>query len=622
MYIIDHINPAPKWVAPAPKEVFRTDLERQRYWEEEKRRWREGYGDGESHLVGMHYFHLTQGWIKDGSDGTLIRPKYRDCDEWMINPIHESFWNLQRHELILKRREIGGTVIGAGLLPSYTMRMFPASTFGMTSCDKDRIYKAYSDKTDVYVKNLDQDIRPILDKTIGFRENATKQQVYLKLPLKAKDMNGEDSLQNFEFFSKETTESDKAAAGFSGTRLRAVFIDELPLHIRKKILLQSLQPALMKSANQSGLMLALGTLEASITPEQIAEIKSLVLNSEVYKFNVTFAPAWWGLFMNENGVSDEQKGIDWVMSERERLDKSDDKSFLKAFMKNYPLTLDEILDMGGGTRFDEYTVEQIKGQLKELPKNNEHKFIPHTLYVTTKDVIATPDSDGKIEILEQPKKDVKYIIGVDGIMTSQLSSASESGVSKFSAKVTKGIDPQSNLQFAVVAKYTERPRSIEDANLTTIKLLKHYNKYQNAYIIGELNAGGEHLLKMIMNEGLSSCIINRRDLSNKKYVETKKPWFYRNVNIMEWQNEAANIYFKKYSHMVFDKDLLEDALLPQDDNTDHLDAFMACLYGWGTGDLLEEKSHRIKTKPVKMLRYKYINGVLTPEWYTKNISHP
>jgi hypothetical protein len=49
------------------------------------------------------------------------------------------------------------------------------------------------------------------------------------------------------------------------------------------------------------------------------------------------------------------------------------------------------------------------------------------------------------------------------------------------------------------------------------------------------------------------------------------------------------VYFKKYANMIKFEELITDAKKPYDANKDILDAFMACLYGWGTGDLLGEK---------------------------------
>jgi len=601
--ILNKTKKAPKWVAPKPKTVFKTSLEKKKYWEKEKTYWREGYGEGYAHICGMHYFYLTQGWLKDGSDGTLIRPRYRDGDEWIIEPLHDAFWNLNNHIGLVKRREIGATSIGAGLLPAYTQRMFPNSTFGMTSCDQTRIFKAYSDKTDVFIKKLDSDIAPVLDRQIGFKENATKQQVYLRLPWLVTDpVTGEEDYNFSEIYAKQTSDNDSDAKGFSGSRLRAAYLDEFPLHKRKSILLGSIQSTVMKSTMQSGLLFWAGTVESGITPEQINELQKLVRQSDILKFKVIFASAWWCLdeFMDENGFSDEKKGTEWVMRERDRLSKLEDKSYLNAFIKNYPLTLDEIFELGGSSRFDEMAHQAVKDQKKIIDARGE----PIPLYnvrMSGPTVIAEPHKEGKILVLEPPKPGVDYVFGYDGVMTSQLTATNENNPSMLATIGTKGMDIDSNLQFAPVCLYAERPKSIEIANKNTLALIAWYNKYGRAKVMGELNAAGENMVQMLYNAGLKSCVMMRKDLSKKGYVDTNKPWFYRNDKILGWQNEALNIYYKNYAHMVWFRQLLEDANKGDDDNKDIEDAMKAALYGWGTGNIFETPVKQKKKVVVQII---------------------
>ena len=612
MVIVDKIKKAaPKWVPPPPKPTFKTTLEKERYWETEKLRWREGYGDGHAKICGMQYMYLQEGWLKDGSDGTLIRPKYRDSDEWIIQPLHDAFWGLKNHVGLVKRREIGATSIGAALLPAYSMRMFPSSTFGATSCDQPRIFKAFTDKTEIFIKKLDEDIRPVLDRTVGYKENATKQQVYQRLPWLVKDMNGNPDFEFSDLYAKETSESDNSATGFSGTRLRAAYLDEFPLHKRKAKLLGSMQSCVMKQTEQSGLLFWAGTVEESITADQINELQKLVRNSDVLRFNVIFASAWWGLFLDENGVSDEKKGTEWVLKERERFDKLEDKTFLKNFTKNYPLSLEEIFSMGGSSRWDEYAVERINQQTEIVVKRESIPQI--NIRIESGKTIADPSLNSGIFILEKPKPNVDYMFGYDGILTSELTS-DDSSNSKLALYGMKGVDPGSEFEFGPVVKYSERPKSIEYANKKVVNIIKHYNQYGRAKIIGELNAGGEHLIKMLINEGLSSTVQFRKDLSKKGFVDTKKLWFYRNDAILNWQNEAANVYWKNHAEKVFFLTLLQDARKSDDDNKDEEDAFKACLYGWGTGDLIGEKPKPKVQRKVSLITG-YENG--RPIWTDK-----
>lgn len=600
MIVVDKIKKAaPKWVPPPPKPTFKSTLDKERWWDKRKIIWREGYGDGYSRVCGMHAFYMLQGHLKDGSDGSIIQPRYRDCDDWMISKIHKGFWGLQNHDFIIKRREIGLTSIGAGLLPAYTMRMFPSSTFGATSCDQPRIFKAFNDKTEVFIKRLDEDIRPVFDRTVGYKENATKQQVYQRLPWLVKSKTGELDMEFSDLYAKETAESDSASTGFSSTRLRAAFIDELALHRRKKKLLGSMEACVMKGPVQSGYILAGGTVEESLTPDQISELQTIIRDSEIFKFDVTFAPAWWGLFEDESGVSDEKKGVAFIMAERERRDKSTDKSYLRTYIKNYPLSLEEVFNLGGGGRYDDETVDKINEQVRIVVKNR-FPCIGHDIVVEGTTVRAEPNPKSNIIILEHPKPNIDYIFGYDGTMTSKLTSDNKEA-SMVALLGMKGIDPQAELQFAPIVKYSERPKSIEAANRQGIKVLKYYNQFGRMKCMGETNAGGESFIQMMQNNELASSIMFRKDLSQKGFVDTKNIWCYKNNVIGSWLEEACNIYYKKNAHMVRFLSLLQDAQKADSVNKDEEAALKMCLYGFGTGDLLGDIPKPKATKKITVI---------------------
>ena len=71
--------------------------------------------------------------------------------------------------------------------------------------------------------------------------------------------------------------------------------------------------------------------------------------------------------------------------------------------------------------------------------------------------------------------------------------------------------------------------------------------------------------------------------------------------------------------MVMFKDLLVDATKGIEDNTDILDAFLAAIYGWGSGDILSANIKTREVKKIKMLKYVMKDGKMTPEWYDKEI---
>ena len=252
-----------------------------------------------------------------------------------------------------------------------------------------------------------------------------------------------------------------------------------------------------------------GTVEATIKPDEIAKIQNIWSNAEVKKILPLFLPATYGKHMT-NGWSDHKRAKEEIMRERDALEKAGDYKKLDAYIKNNPLDISEIFSMAGQSCWDEYAIQNINKRAQEIPKEPPISLYNVNDFGVTVEV--APNSKGKVKIFEHPKQGVKYVLGVDGIMTSELSN-NNTDASDYALCVMKGIDPQSKNQFCPVAIYKERPKSIEEANKTALSVLKYYNKFDSAKIVGETNAGGEHLLKMIQNAGMWSTVIYRKDLS-------------------------------------------------------------------------------------------------------------
>ena len=471
----------------------------------------------------------------------------------------------------------------------------------------------FNDKTMVAYEEMNARIKPDL-----INKNQTANESYLKIGMKYINDDGEEKYGESEFVCRDTQESDKAATNFSGFGAMFGFADEAPLMPRLMTFFPSARECFFDhSINRMiGYLLLGGTCEATIQPEDVKRIQEIWTNSEALRIKPLFIPATYGKHMT-NGHSNHEKAREEILKRRDELAKLEDKSQLTAYIKNNPLAVEEIFEFSSGGLFDEYTVEKINAQIRELPKVKDLP-VPHKILISKDSAISTPTTTSPILILEQPKQGVDYIIGGDTIMTSDLTSSAKTN-SKYAAIVTKGIDPQAELQFCPVATYMERPKSIEHANIQVINLLKLYNTYGRAKIMCELNAGAENLLQMIINEGLSKCIMLRKDLSKSGWVDKSKPWFYRADQILRWQIEAGNIYFKKYAHLVFFKDLLIDATKGENDNTDILDAFLAALYGWGSGDILSHNIKKKEVRKIKMVKYVMVDGKMTPEWYDKEI---
>ena len=610
MTIIDKIKaPAPFFTrTPAPT-IFKTEADKLRYWAKEKEYWINGYNED---IGPMLYFYATQIQLKDRLTGSIDYPIVRDADVIIFQQLEECR-KAGESPFVFKGRGVGLSSIGMNL-PFYFFRTNPNSSCVATSKDKKTLATLFKQKTMFGYNEMHPDIKFDL-----INKNETANESFLNLGMKYIDRYGNERYSQSDFICRDTQESDKAATNFSGAGAIYGFADEAPLMPRFSMFFNSARDVFMDHANNkmAGLLLSGGTMEDTIPTAAIQRIADIYANSSILKIRPIFIPATYGKHM-VNGHSDHKRAEQEILQRREELDKLHDKTDLKAYIKNNPLTIEDILDLGkGNSRFEDYTKERIDIQLKHISKpENKPIIVLHTLVESNGKVEALPDSKGNVSILEHPLPDVKYVLGLDATSTTEETSG-KSGNSKFAMYVMKGVDPQSDLQFAPVAKISERPKDFDDIFEKGILLLKYYNRYGLAKITGEQNAsGGVFVSKLLKDSVLKKTVLAKRDLSMKGNVDTSKPFFYRSDDVLDWQFIVANTYFKKYAEMVKFASLLKDCQLPDIDNTDELDAFLACLYGWGSGDILGQIKPKKEKKPLQML--KYVNG--KPVIYEINVS--
>jgi hypothetical protein len=588
MLIKDASNPTPFFTRKPVPEVFKTEVDRQRYWAKEKKRWIEGYSED---VNGMLYFYATQCVLKDRITAKLYYPTVRDADVLIFKNIEQGYKN-GKAPFIIKGRGVGFSSIGMNL-PFYFWKTNAGATCVATSKDKGTLATLFTEKTMVAYDEMHPDIRPDL-----IRKNQTLSESYLKTGSNYLANNNKVKYAESIFLCRDTQESEKAATKFSGAGAIYGFADEAPLMPRVFSFFNSAIEIFKDHAQNriAGLLLMGGTVEDTIPRDAIVRLRDIWNKAEVMQIQPFFIDATYGKHL-VNGHSNREKARDEILRRREELDKLDDKTALKAYIKNNPLDISEIFDMADGALFDEYTIQVVKNQINTIATETSKLIVPTSIIKRDDTYVANPEKSSGIRILEHPKPNVEYIFGLDSIMTSELST-SNSGVSDYSFTGMKGIDPTSDLQFCPVVLYKERPKTIYQAHETAIRILQYYNRYGKAKVTGELNAASEIFISMAIAEGLKNNLIKRRDLSDKGYVDVKKFWFYRNDKIKQWQTEATNIYLKKYGHMVWFNEFLDDAMKGENDNKDALDSLMACLYGFGTGDLFGEQRKVSAPRPV------------------------
>lgn len=593
--IVDKIkDPAPFFVRKPKPSVFKTDLDKKKYWAKEKEIWLNGYN---SDIGGMLYFYATQIKLKDRVTGIIDYPVVRDADVFIFQQLEECRKDGES-PFVFKGRGVGLSSIGMNL-PFYFFRTNPNSSCIATSKDKKTLALLFTQKTMVGYDELDSDIKFDL-----VNKNQTANESFLKVGMNYIDKYGDEKYSQSDFTCRDTQESDKAATNFSGAGAIYGFADEAPLMPRFSMFFNSARDVFMDHSinKMAGLLLSGGTLEATIKNTEIQRIAEIYENAKILKIRPIFVPATFGKHM-VNGHSDHERARREILERREELDKLSDKSDLKAYIKNNPLEISDILDLGkGNSRWEDYAKERIDIQIKHISKpENKPSILTYNLTEINSEIIATASPKGFASILEQPKPNVKYILGLDATQSTEETSDNKKA-SNFALYVMKGIDSSSDIQFAPVAKMSERPKDFDDVFDKGIRLLRHYNKFGLAKITGELNgAGGVFVSKLLKDHALKKTILAKRDITMRGNVDTSKPFFYRNDDVLDYQFMLANTYFKKYADMVKFMSLLKDCQQNDLTNTDELDAFLACLYGFGTGDLLGEAPKQKAKKFVEMI---------------------
>lgn len=562
--IINNFDPKSPIYVRHETPTFRTKLEAQRYWAEEKRRWIEGYQG----LPGTFYHSVQEQVLKDRVSGKIARPLVRDADLWIHEAIEQSR-KARKALFIVKGRGLGLTSIGAGSLPNYFMRVNPGSTILMTSHEQAKIMTMFQQKTLVTFEGYHTDIRVDHNKI-----NANKQSCYLNSYIPYIDDDGNEQLGLSEIFCKETSDSESSATGFSGTGAIYGFYDEAGIHKRiKKLLQSSVECYRNPSTGQlDGFLLLGGTIEDTLKPEEIAAIAQLINDASIIDMDVLFCPAWWGKFMDENGWSNEQKGREWWEKEVERLSKIEDQSYLTAFRKNNPMSKDDIFELGKGSMWEDDVKEKIILQTKELSKNPP-AIGKYTIVELGGEITASPDKSSPIEILEPPKPGISYYELIDGVATGT-NVGSETG-SSVSGMIVKMFDPDGD-SYSPVALYYERPKTIEDSYIKLANLAMHYNKFGGFQKFGaEANAGNaDHFSTFLTKRGLAKYIAKKKDLSGKGHVNTKKNFTYVTSDVRDFQIRQANIFLRKYVHHFKMVKVLNDLLKAATENADIRDSWL------------------------------------------------
>jgi hypothetical protein len=588
-----------------PPPMFKTKLDEQRYWEQEKQRWVEGYQD----MPGTFYYMVTQGWVKDRITGIVSRPEVREVDLY-IHEFIAAQRNKKRMGGIIKPRGVGFST-QIGILCNYFMRVYPGSTSIVTSKDQDGIQTIFKEKVMPAYDNMPVSIKPDI-----INKNDTKQMCYMRVQIPVQKESSIDYSES-EIYLRETSETPKSPTNLSGKGAIFGAYDEFPLHPRRKELLNSSIECYRnpKTKELDGFLLWGGTVEAALTSEQLVKFRSMVSDSTIWDCDILFIPFWMQMFLT-NGWADQKKAEEWWEKEYDKLSKTSDKEAITAFIRNNPRSLDDIFDSTEGSRWEDDVSELIKHQRKLVvntrPDRKKGKMIDYSNRAE-----FVPDGGGNVIIMEDPKPNILYYLLVDGVATGTETGASESEGSKVAGLIVKGFDPDGG-SYKPVGMYLERPKTVEQSYINLVSLVKYYNRYESFKgIMAEANAStADHFATFLNRMGLGRFIMYRKSLSGSKNGNQNKPFYYVNNEVRDYQMRQANPFLRKYISSIELIELLDQMLMAKEENTDVLDAWLMLFLALPPDYDASPKEKKVQRRRMVRVYSRNANGQLVTQWKT------
>lgn len=596
MTIIDKNKRSPYFVY-TPTPTFRSQYEEQKWFDIEKGRWVDGYGE----MPGALYFYLSQGFLKH-----RVIPNGHESIE-RPTPLISCLWRYQFYEQCRKNKKIGGvfkarnTALSTegGALCQYFAKVYPGSTSLITSKDQDGISVFFREKVYAPFKHLDDRIRPDI-----LKENDTKARCYLRLGVSHLDKNGSPSYSVSNIDLRETSQTPKSPTNFSGQGAQFGFFDELPLHPRKTELLNSAIECFRDFSTKeiNGFLLFGGTFEETMSNEDVDNFKNLLEDKSMWDCEILFVPFWWNMMVDEAGYPDEKKANEWWDKEIEKLKGNLKKE--KAFRRNNPRTLEDIFETASGGRWEEDVEVLIQKQKEHI--NNADVSCPKYVIVKSNDKIEAILGNKGVSILEHPCPSCTYGLMIDAPATDEVSGGLDG--SNVAGVVIKLSDPKGD-PYMPVAILNEHPVSLDGAYLKLIHLGLYYNKFGGFdKFYAEANAAtAAHLYNILVAHDLKHWVSYRKDLSGKGWVNTSKAFTYRSDDNKEFQYKQGNTFLREYIHSIQMMELIVQMLWPKKKkNADILDAWLQLFNA--RPDIMSKPKPKPPPVQKKIVTIKMVNG--------------
>lgn len=599
--IVDKIKPkSPKFVWKPPP-VLITRYDKEKYLDQEIKRYREGYGG----LTNFQYFYLNNWKVKDTDTGKDIHPRWREDDENLIfQPINEAFKNREDFLIAKKRRATWSSTLAALTYWFSLTNLGTESAY--TSADADRISEFWNTKL-IYGSE-----RVFLPEGINIQTKwaNSKTSNYMKI-FDPQDTN-ESSIVAYE-----TSSSAKNAKSFEGgTYNGIVALDEIAIHERITEVWGSANASRMSGFSRAGLVFAGGTA-GTVKMENRQTILNKIKNADSLRLRVTSILGFHSIEKitvdgkdvptSINGYTDHSLVKDWIEKEREVLWKSGETKLYWEFFYAYPLSLEEIFQAQDESNLPEDVKNKLIGQQKvikmnELDNANTENRLTYNAKIELSDngnPLIIPHPSGGWTILQEPNPQHKYAMGTDPIPAE---STSKDGSDYVSA--IKDLDTHT-----YVAYYSRR---LDDAATLLKETIAGQVAYNNCLNMMEMDKGAAFLSLYEEWGKLNMAADSPFSIQGVKFTRLAKNKGFKSLAFGDIGDDYVLSYYKEhYDKIWFQRQIDEAFLWGTGKNCDLRDAMRACEI-YHKNQLIKEGKN--KKKNVEIGYFAFINGV--KQWVT------
>ena len=294
------------------------------------------------------------------------------------------------------------------------------------------------------------------------------------------------------------------------------------------------------------------------------------------------------------------------------------------FRRQNPETIDDVfapMDNGG---LEADCVEILTDHLKNLQK------IRHTLpiqYVNlymdngelrkTQKKAESEDEQAKwIEIIEDPRPNVTYVVGVDGTNTSKQTSETVKKKSKFAIVVKKLFEGVDNENYMTVANYAVIPERMEDLIKMVYYLTILYNKFDKCTVMAEGNVGiGDAIVSYFTQMGVLKLLRKQPKYFGTESKEVKNRYtVYADEHVNKESLRLLNIWVRRHGRNEKSTRIIKDWIKVGTTNTDFASASRVALLGCGNFDPETQKVKKVVVKGKRRQQLTYVGGTWKYEY--------